>query len=140
MNVYLVEELRVVAQEQRVAGLLVDHGLVLRVQRGHSLVLLLLHAGSAAFQVGARGEEAGGDAVDPEAPGEEQRHLRVLRLHHHSRRRLPTPFLSLGAGWRRQRGEYGLALAEGVVDGEGELRVEAAASGVAGPAGVVGGG
>lgn len=137
-----MEELRVVAQEQRVAGLLIDHGLVLRVQRGHHLVLLLLHSGSAAFEVGARGEEAGGDAVDPEAPREEQRHLRVLRLHHHRRRLLPTPFLSLGlgAGWRRQRGEYGLALAEGVVDGEGELRVEAAASGVAGPAGVVEGG
>lgn len=142
---YLVQELRVVAQEQRVAGLLVDHPLVLRVQRGGLLVprrhLLLhtLHLGSRSLRlliglVGAGGEEAGRDAVDPEAPGQEQRHLRVVRLRRalllilqqQEDVRLVVARLLLG----RQR--CGAAvLAEGVVDGEGQLGVEAAGGGFA---------
>jgi hypothetical protein len=103
-----VQELRVVAQDQRVAGLLVHHLLVLRVQRGHLLVLRV-HLGLDC----AGGEEAGGDAVDAQAPGQEQRQLRqsrtlVLLL-------LEPELVIVGRLRGRQRSLV-------VVNGEGELR------------------
>ena len=79
---YLVEELRVVPQEEAVAGVLLDHLLVMHLDAGpvpsvarRAQVAATAEPASAA--VGA--QEARAEAVDPEAPGQEQRVLLRVR-------------------------------------------------------------
>lgn len=80
---YLVQKLGVVPQEEAVAGVLLDHLLVMHLDPGAVPTVATrrdqVSSAAIAAAAAAGAEEAGAEAVDPEAPGQEQRVLLRVR-------------------------------------------------------------